>query len=220
MKKGLSSLLMFFLSLFLLASTFNASAIETLTLQGLSASKAVMMIDGKLRVIATGKTSPEGVKVIAVDGNGAVLEVAGEQQRYILNNSVSFNFKKIENRTEKIFKDRGGMYRTVGSINGYPVKFLVDTGATSVAMNTTQAKRLGIRYREIGTPSGVSTASGYEKAYQVKLKTVSVGGITQRNVQAMVIDGKHPGPILLGMTFLGKLKVEHNGNAMTLKQRK
>jgi len=178
------------------------------------------MIDGKLRVIAIGKISPEGVKVISVDSKGVMLEVAGEQQRYTLNNAVSFNFKKIENRTEKIFKDGSGMYRTVGSINGYPVKFLVDTGATSVAMNTTQAKRLGIRYRETGTPSGVSTASGYEKAYRVKLKTVSVGGITQKNVQATVIDGNHPGPILLGMTFLGKLKVEHSGNAMTLKQRK
>jgi len=216
MKYGLNS----FLALLLSILTSNVFAIETLTLQGLSASKAVMMIDGKLRVIATGKTSPEGVKVITVDRDGAVLEVAGKQQRYTLNNAVSFNFTKIENRTEKIFKDRGGMYRTVGSINGRSVDFLVDTGASSVAMNTVQAKRLGIRYREIGTPSGVTTASGYEKAYRVKLKTVSVGGITQKNVQATVIDGKHPGPILLGMTFLGKLKVEHSGNAMTLKQRK
>lgn len=216
MKETLTSLF----ALLLLSIAFRALAIETLTLQGLSASKAVMMIDGKLRVVATGKTSPEGVKVISVNRDGAVLEVAGKQQRYTLNNAVSFNFKKIENRSEKIFKDRGGMYRTVGSINGFPVKFLVDTGATSVAMNTVQAKRLGIRYRETGTLSGVSTASGYEKAYRVKLKTVSVGGITQKNVSAMIINGDHPGPILLGMTFLGKLSVEHSGNTMTLKQRK
>jgi len=216
LKQGLTGLLVFLLSM----ATANVFAIETLSLQGLSANKAVMMIDGKLRVVATGKTSPEGVKVISVDRDAAVLEVAGEQQRYTLNNAVSFNFTKIENRTEKIFKDRGGMYRTVGSINGRSVDLLVDTGASSVAMNTVQAKRLGIRYRETGKVSGVSTASGYEKAYQVNLKTVSVGGITQKNVRAMVIDGNHPGPILLGMTFLGKLKVEHSGNAMTLKQRK
>ena len=52
----------------------------------------------------------------------------------------------------------------------------------------------------------------------MKLKSVSVGGITQKNVEGFVIEGKHPGPILLGMTFLGKLKVEREGTAMTLTQ--
>jgi predicted aspartyl protease len=48
---------------------------------------------------------------------------------------------------------------------------------------------------------------------------VSVGGITESNVEAFVIEGEHPGPILLGMTFLGRLSVEHSGNAMTLMQK-
>lgn len=200
--------------------SFASQAIESVTLQGMFGSKAVLMVDGKQHVVAQGKTSPEGVKVISVDRNGAVLEVNGKQKHYGLNNTVSFNFTPVETREEKIYKDAGGMYRTVGSINGYPVTFLVDTGASSIAMNTLQAKRLGIHYRENGKLSGVSTASGYEKAYRVRLKKVSVGGITQRNVEAMVIDGEHPGPILLGMTFLGRISVEHKGNAMTLRQRK
>ena len=87
-------------------------------------------------------------------------------------------------------------------------------------MNTDQAKHLGIRYDKYGIPAGVSTASGYADAYKVRLKSVSVGDITQTNVEAFVIDGKHPGPILLGMTFLGGLDVEHSGNAMTLTQKK
>ncbi len=197
-----------------------ALAVETVTLQGLFANKVVVMVDGKHRVIEQGQTSPEGVKVIAVDKEGAVLELNGERKRYGLNTTVSYNFTRFETRSEKIYKDRGGMYRTVGSINGFPVDFLVDTGASSVAMNKVQAKRLGIRYREKGVASGVSTASGFEKAYRVKLKTVSIGNITQKNVDAMVIDSNHPGPILLGMTFLGRISVEHSGNAMTLMQRK
>ncbi len=111
------------------------------------------------------------------------------------------------------------MYMTVGNINGRSVRFLVDTGASAISMNTEQAKQLGIHYDKTGIPAGVSTASGFVKAYRVRLKSVSVGKITQTNVEAFVIDGNHPGPILLGMSFLGRLSVEHSGNAMTLIQK-
>ena len=110
------------------------------------------------------------------------------------------------------------MYMTIGNINGRSVRFLVDTGASAISMNTEQAKKLGIPYDKIGVPAGVSTASGFANAYRIRLKSVSVGKITQSNVEAFVIDGKHPGPVLLGMTFLGRLNVEHSGNAMTLMQ--
>ncbi len=206
--------------LLLLIFPLQLLAIETVSLQGLFGNKVVLAIDGKNRVLAEGEITPEGVKVILVDARGAILEVAGEQKRYALNTSISYNFIRPETRSEKIYKDSGGMYHTIGSINGFPVTFLIDTGASFIAMNKNQAKRLGIRYRETGKLSGVSTASGYEKAYRVKLKTVSVGNITQKNVEAMVIEGNHPGPVLLGMSFLGRLSVEHSGNAMTLKQRK
>lgn len=87
-------------------------------------------------------------------------------------------------------------------------------------MNTDQAKKIGIRYDKTGVPANISTASGYEKAYRVRLKSVSVGDIKQTNVEAFVIEGDHPGPILLGMTFLGSLDVEQSGAAMTLTQKK
>jgi aspartyl protease family protein len=65
----------------------------------------------------------------------------------------------------------------------------------------------------------ISTASEHVRGYAVKLTSVSLGGIRQRNVEAMVIDGDHPGPILLGMSFLDKLSVEKDGRTMTLRQR-
>jgi aspartyl protease family protein len=111
------------------------------------------------------------------------------------------------------------MYLTFGSINGRSVRFLVDTGASAIAMNKEQAKQLGIRYDKIGVPASVSTASGFTNAYRVRLKTVTVGKITESNVEAFVIDGNHPGPILLGMTFLGRLDIEHSGNALKLSQK-
>jgi len=111
------------------------------------------------------------------------------------------------------------MFLSVGSINGQSVRFLVDTGATTIAMNTSQAKRLGVPYEMEGQAATVSTASGFVKAYRVRLKSVTLGKIKRRNIETMVIYGQHPGPILLGMSFLGDLKVEKVGNMLTLKFR-
>ena len=215
MKKFLLSSLSCFILLF--QSTVNA--FEKLEVQGLFSNKAVLFIDGKRHILAVGKTSPEGVKVVSVNRSGAVLEIEGKQKSYNLGSAVSTSFAKRKSQKETIYVNSAGMYATFGNINGRSVRFLVDTGATAIAMNTDQAKRLGIRYEKVGIPAGVSTASGFEKAYRVRLKSVTVGGITETNVDAMVIDGNHPGPILLGMTFLGRLSVEHSGNAMTLLQK-
>ncbi len=197
----------------------NAYAVEHLEVQGLFSNKAVLTVDGNRHILAVGETSPEGVKVISANSRGAVLEVDGKQKQYNLGNTVSTTFAKPKSQKETIFINSGGMYMTFGNINGRSVRFLVDTGASAISMNTEQAKQIGIRYDKIGIPSGVSTASGFVDAYRVRLKSVSVGTITETNVEAFVIEGNHPGPILLGMTFLGRLSVEHSGNAMTLLQK-
>ncbi len=210
------------LSYLLLSMTLSYAAaiqaIEQLEVQGLFSNKAVLMIDGKRHILAVGETSPEGVKVVAADSRGAVLEVDGKQKHYNLATTVSTSFAERKSQKETIFVNSGGMYMTFGNINGRSVRFLVDTGASAISMNTQQAKQLGIRYDKIGVPSSVSTASGFAKAYRLRLKSVTVGNITESNVEAFVIDGNHPGPILLGMTFLGRLSVEQSGNAMTLMQ--
>ena len=197
----------------------TVNAIDKVEVQGLFSNKAVLSVDGKRHILAVGKTSPEGVKVVSVNRNGAVLEVDGKQKQYDLGSAISTSFVTRKSQKETIYVNSGGMYMTYGNINGRSARFLVDTGASAVSMNTKQAKQLGIRYDKVGIPASVSTASGYEKAYRVRLKSVTVGNITETNVDALVIDGDHPGPILLGMTFLGRLSVEHSGNAMTLLQK-
>ena len=197
----------------------TVNAIDKVEVQGLFSNKAVLSVDGKRHIVAVGSASPEGVKVVSVNRSGAVLEVDGEQKQYNLGSAISTSFAKPRSQKETIYVNSTGMYMTFGNINGRSARFLVDTGATAVSMNTKQAKQLGIRYDKVGIPASVSTASGYEKAYRVRLKAVTVGNITETNVEAVVIDADHPGPILLGMTFLGRLSVEHSGNAMTLLQK-
>ena len=208
----------FIFTLSLLCFVMSVHAVEKIEVQGLFSNKAVLLIDGVRHILAVGKTSPEGVKVISATSRGAVLEVDGQQKQYNLGNTVSTDFAVRKNKKETIYKNTGGMFMTIGSINGRSVRFLVDTGASAIAMNVNQAKNLGIPYEKIGAPANISTASGFTKGYRLRLKSVSVGSITQKNVEAFVIDGNHPGPVLLGMTFLGRLDVEHSGNAMTLTQ--
>ncbi len=196
-----------------------AFAITQIEVQALFGGKAIVMIDGQRRMLSIGDTSPEGVKLVSADSKHAVLEVDGRTKSYRPGGAISLSYAKPEMLEEKIFADDRGMFNSIGTINGRTVRFLVDTGATTVAMNKSQARNLGIDYRMTGEHVVISTASDHVKGYRVRLKSVSLGKIKLRNVDAMVIDGNHPGPILLGMSFLGKLKVENAGGVMKIRQR-
>jgi aspartyl protease family protein len=105
-----------------------------------------------------------------------------------------------------------------GSVNGTFVNFLVDTGASVVAMSRLHAQQLGLDFS--GAQQGsVVTAQGTVMSYFVNLDEVVVGGITARNVQAAVIDGNYPVEILLGMSFLRQVGLEEQGGVLTLVQR-
>ena len=195
-------------------------AVEKIQLQGMFSGKAVINIDGENRVLAIGQTSPEGVTLIAIATDSVTLKVGDKTGDYRLGTTIGLDYKVTEDVEETVYADSDGMFEAVGTINSRTVRFLVDTGASLVAMNRAQAKQLGIRYRLDGEPARVSTASGYEKAYRIKLKSVTLGKIKKYNVDAMIIDGNHPGPILLGMSFLGDLKVEKAGNSLLIKQRR
>ena len=111
------------------------------------------------------------------------------------------------------------MYAVLGSINGFPVDFIVDTGATLVSMSARQARRLGIDYRVVGTPGQSSTASGIDRIYVVNLDRVKVGDIEIRNVQGAVHDGDFPPATLLGMSFLSRLTIRQDGQVLELRKK-
>jgi aspartyl protease family protein len=98
------------------------------------------------------------------------------------------------------------------------VTFLVDTGASTIALNSATAKRIGIDYTK-GRPGMATTASGYTRVYSVKLDSVKVGEIVLRNVDAGVIDGPQPETPLLGMSFLNALEMKRDGDKMELTRR-
>ena len=115
--------------------------------------------------------------------------------------------------------DEQGMYYVDGSINDFPVKFVVDTGATLIAMNRNQAERIGIDYRMDGKPSLSSTASGLDKVYLVKLAKVTVGDIVLTDVPAAVHDGDYPKMILLGNSFLNGVDISRKGGLLEMEEK-
>jgi aspartyl protease family protein len=173
----------------------------------------------KQHLLRAGQASPEGVKLISANSNQAVIEDLGKQSTLTLGRSISSNFSAPRNQRMKIVPDARGMYRTTGSINGFPVNFMVDTGATLVSMNRQQAKRLGIDYKIEGVPAVSSTASGYSRIYLVKLKRVKIGEIELRNIKAAVHDGDFPKITLLGMSFLGQLEMLSSGGELQLSRK-
>ncbi len=207
------------LTAFLAAVAEPVNAEPVIAVQALFGGKAVVTIDGRRHTLSVGQVSPEGIRLVSADSKQAVFEIDGVERSFAPGGAISLTYAKPEHNEETVYADERGMFRSVGTINGRTVRFLLDTGATTVAMNKSQAKQLGVDYRMTGERVVVSTASQNVKGYRVRLKSVSLGKIRQNNVEAMVIDGNHPGPILLGMSFLGKLKVEKSGGVMKIRQR-
>lgn len=181
---------------------------------------AVLTINGVRTVLAAGERTAGGIKLLSASSEGAVLEVNGRRLRVGLGTDVRPPAADTGDTPEvRIYRGTSGMFTTVGGIDGLPVSFLVDTGASQVAMNAAEARYLGIDFRVVGTPVRVTTASGIASAFRVTLKTVTVGAITLHNVPAVVIDGDQPPSVLLGMSFLGQLEMRNQGQCLVLRQR-
>ena len=196
-----------------------AQAVEKIRVNGLFKDKAILVIDGKQRLLRAGETSPEGVTLIQSNSKRAVIEVNGVQSTHELGTQISGGFSKPESPAVYIYPTPNNMYTVVGSINGYPVNFVVDTGATAVSMNSNQARRLGIDYAVEGRQALSQTASGIVKIYIVRLKRVKVGDIELTNVEGSVHEGDFPTEVLLGMSFLGRLEMRRNDGVLELRKK-
>ncbi|MDX1573389.1 MAG: TIGR02281 family clan AA aspartic protease [Methylophaga sp.] len=203
---------------FILPAVVLAESALSIQVKGLFRDQAVIEINDTQRILTVGQTSPEGVKLIAANSDQAILEIDGIQQTFPLGTQIGGVFSPPNPKPMVSLWPTNGMYLTNGSINGYGVDFLVDTGASAVALNAATAQRLGIDY--LNAPKiGVRTASGEGLGYQVNLDKVQVGDITRLNVMAIVLDGPEPERALLGMSFLQDLDLQRRGERLDLIQK-
>ncbi len=203
------------LSLLLCCSTLIQGA-EKFIIKGLFKDKAVIEMSGKVTILTVGKAK-NGLLLISADTKQAVIEHDGERHSYALGTHIGSSYTAAEKGTSmRIWPTPQGMYEVNGSINSFPMRFLVDTGATTVAMNSQQAKRIGLNYKMNSQIGSAVTASGVVKAYYLKLDKVRIGEIELRDIPASVIEGSHPTEVLLGQSFLNQLIMRRDGQMMEL----
>lgn len=184
-------------------------------------SRALLVINGGApRAMAAGDER-QGVKVISVGPEQAVVEIEGRRQTVRLGAApVSLGGggggggggSQIA-----LTAVGGGHFVTQGSINGRTVDFMVDTGATSVAMGADEAKRIGIKY-ENGQRIQASTANGIATAYMVNLAKIRIQDVEVYNVPGVVVMSSMP-HILLGNSYLSRFQMKRDNNQLMLTKR-
>lgn len=211
-----------FVIVFSLCSSLSAYAVSSVELNGLFGKKsALLVIDGKQTVLKLDKTI-SGVTLIEVVDNGVVLDINGKRREVMLTqrsgSSDSGGYKPPETSTVRIASQRGGHYWVTGRVNGFSVEFVVDTGATTISMNAAMADRLGIDYNK-GRLVQMSTANGLSSARLVSLQKVTVGEITQYNVEATVTLNNALPVVLLGNSFLSGVDMRTENGVLILESR-
>ena len=122
-------------------------------------------------------------------------------------------------RSLSIPRDARGHFLTEGRIDGQRIAFMVDTGASVIALNESSAARFGLRPTPGDYRATVSTANGTVKAAPTRLAMVEIGGLIVRDVDAMVLPDEALSENLLGLSFLSKLKrFEYANGKMVLEQ--
>lgn len=187
-------------------------------LAGLFPGKVLLTINGGApRIVAVGARTDEGVKVLAVEGETAILEIDGKRRVLRVGQNVAAQPSGAGPASVVLTADARGHFVTTGNINGTTVRFLVDTGASMVSIGASDARRIGLDPNK-GEPGIVNTANGQAMVSRVKLNSVRVGDVILHNVDALV--HQHDLPItLLGMSFLNRMEMQRNGDTMTLIKR-
>ncbi|MDJ0882347.1 MAG: retropepsin-like aspartic protease [Gammaproteobacteria bacterium] len=184
----------------------------------LFSGKVYLQVNGEQKIVKQGE-SFKGVTLVSASGRGAVVRLKdGKELKLGLNQSIQHGFKKAEKNKLTVYPDRMGMFSLSGKINGQPTFFLLDTGATSIAISEVEADRLGIAY-ESGRKGKVQTASEVVPVWNIKLDNVKVGDISVSQVDAVVLKGNNPRTALLGMSFLKHINLQRNGTSMVLEQK-
>ena len=203
----------------LLCALAAAAHAQSVAFSGMLGEKALLIINGQARGVAIGATV-EGVKLVRLDGTQAQIEAGGKTQTLRLGGTaVLAGDTGGRGKGTRIVLPvgSGGHYTAMGAINGHSVPFLVDTGATTIAMGADVANRIGLDPAD-STQSAAMTANGAVATRTITLRQVTIGDVTVYNVEAMVMPQAMP-VVLLGNSFLSRFQVRLDNDTMVLEKK-
>jgi aspartyl protease family protein len=211
----------FTLAVMLALAAPGASA-QSVTLSGsLGSDKVLLIIDGHPQTLAVG-ASARGVTLRRIGPGEADVEFGGKVQTLHLGDAPARLVGDAVGRTQGtqivLAAGSGGHFFAAGAINGRAVRFVVDTGATSIAISQVEAERLGLDWRS-GQRGMAATAGGAVVAHALNLNSVRIGDVEVFNVAAVVIPADMPA-ILLGNSFLGRFSMHRDSDVMRLEKRR
>jgi aspartyl protease family protein len=194
---------------------------QSVSLQGsLGANKALLVIDGQPQTLAVGATA-RGVTLRRLGDGEAEVEVAGQVRSLRLGAAParlgSGAAAPGSGSSIVLPVGTGGHFHTSGSINGKTVQFLVDTGATTIALGRADAERIGLDWKR-GRPGQSQTANGMVQVHGVNLASVRIGDVEIANVAAVVVPMDMP-MVLLGNSFLDRFNLRRDNDVMRLEKK-
>ncbi|MBB4841812.1 aspartyl protease family protein [Paucibacter oligotrophus] len=186
----------------------------------LGAKAALLLIDGEAKTVTVGD-SVKGVRLLSLSEERAVIESGGRRQTLVLGASPGRvgDAAAAANAGRQIVLSAGpgGHFLTLGSLNGKSTQFMVDTGATVIAISQAEAERIGLKYLE-GRRVLTQTANGVVPAHLVSLNSVRIADVEVRNVEAIVTPGQM-NYVLLGNSFLSRFQMKRDNDLLTLNLR-
>ena len=210
----------FHLALAMLAALLLAplcARAQTATLGGILGSKALLIVNnGAPRGVGAGE-SHQGVKVVTVGKDEALVEIAGSQRTLRLGETPVSVGRKSSGRRVVLTADSQGHFIDSGTINGSTMQYMVDTGASTVAIGRTDAERMELKYLS-GQPVRMSTANGDTEGWRMKLDSVRIGDVEVYGVEAIVTPQPMPF-VLLGNSFLTEFQITRTNDQMVLEKR-
>jgi aspartyl protease family protein len=202
----------------LLCAFATVAHAETVAFSGMLGDKALLIIDGQARGVAVG-TTVQGVKLVRIDGTQAQVEAGGKTQTLRLGGTAVVAGGSGGGGGTRIVLPvgAGGHYTGLATINGHPIHFVVDTGATMIAMSADTASQIGLDAAD-SQQAAAMTANGAVAARTITLHRVTVGDVTVYNVDALVLPQGMP-MVLLGNTFLSHFQMHSDSSSLVLEKK-
>jgi aspartyl protease family protein len=206
----------------LLAAVGGFAQAQSVMLTGTIGSRAILIVDGSApKTVAVGETF-QGVKLLSLAAEQATVEAGGKRVALRMDQPVSIGGNGGNGGggggTRIVLPvSSGGHFMTQGAINGRSVNFMLDTGATTVALSAADAQRIGLDFSK-GQPVRVNTANGVAQGWRVRLNSVRVGDVEVYDVEAIV--SQQPMPyVLLGNSFTSRFSMRRDTDQMVLEKR-